>query len=462
MTRTKLLLLAGALTLWPALAQEERRDEELLAIRVGRVITVTGEEHAPGVVVVRDGRIEAVGARVEVPRRARVIDAPDAVLMPGLVNPRTRLGLPRYQRQGNHADLSAKDELLPQPGRFEGALEGGFVALGVVPAGTGVPGQAVVVRPLDDAPALGPGYVRARLVDLPGEKRTLRDAFRAAQAAIDKEDKAREEWEKKQKAAQQAAQQQTAQAQQQQPAQGQPPRPAQGPQQPPPQGQQPPAPGQQPPAQGQAPRPQASTAPVTTATFVPPPIPPGLQPFVAWLRKAPDAPRLLVELGSASGWVHLRDLGQQVKLPPATLFVSNAGQTDWHRVVAEVAADKPLVLAFPRVSFEAYTRTRVHIPAALARAGARVAFVPLVDDAEGHRRHLEAAALAHRDGMPRDEVLKALTLHPAQALGLEAELGAIEKGRRADLILLDGDPLEVGTRVTAVLLDGRIAWEVSR
>lgn len=198
MRASRLLLpLAGALALWPALAQDERRDEDLLALRVGRVITVTGEEHAPGVVVVRDGRIEAVGGRVEVPRRARVIDAPDAVLMPGLVNPRTRLGLGRYDRAGNHADLSARDELLPEAGRFEGALEGGFVALGVVPGGGGVPGEAVSVRPLDDAPVLAPAYVRARLIDLPGEKRVLRDAFKAAQAAIDKEAKAREEWEKK-------------------------------------------------------------------------------------------------------------------------------------------------------------------------------------------------------------------------------------------------------------------------
>lgn len=417
-----LLLLGAALALAPAMAQDERRDEDLVAIRVGRVITVTGEEHAPGVVVVRDGRIEAVGARVDVPRRARVIDAPGAVLMPGLVNPRTRLGLGRYERGGNHADLSAKDELLPRPGRFEGALEGGFVALGVVPSGGGVPGEAVAVRPLDDAPVLGSAYVRARLTDLPGDKRTLRDAFRQAQAAIDKEAKAREEWEKKQKAPQAPAQQTQPQAK--------------------------PAP--------------ASTAPVTTATFEAPAIAAELRPFVAWLRKAADAPRLLVELGSAGDWVHLQDLGDQVELPALTLFVSNGGQTDWQRVASEVGEGKPLVLAFPRVSFEGFTRTRVHVPLELSRAGARVAFVPLIDDAEGHRRHLEAAALAHRDGLPRDVALRALTLHPAQALGLEADLGAIEKGRRADLILLDGDPLEVGTRVTTVLLDGRVAWEVER
>lgn len=426
-----LLLTAGAPALGPALgparADDARRDDDLLALRVGRVITVTGEEHAPGVVVVRDGRIEAVGARVDVPRRARVIDAPDAVLMPGLVSPRTRLGLGRYARDGNHAHLSASDELLPVPGRFEGALEGGFVALGVVPAGEGISGQAVAVRPLDDAPLLGTAYVRARLIDLPGEKRALRESFKTAQAAIDKEAKARAEWEKKHKASQPAqAQQATAQ------------RPA--------------------PAQPQARPAQASTAPVTSAVFEPPAIPDDLRPFVAWLREAPDAPRLLVELGSAGDWVHLVDLREQVALPALTLFVSNGGQTDWHRVAAQVGEGEPLVIAFPRVSFEANTRTRVHVPWELARAGARVAFTPLIDDAEGHRRHLEAAALAHRDGFPRGEALKALTLHPAQVLGLEADLGAIEVGRRADLVLLDGDPLEVGTRVTAVLLDGQVAW----
>lgn len=406
----------------PALLQADdaagEGEERLVAIRAARVITVTGEEFAPGVVIVRDGRIEAVGARVAIPPRARVIDAGDGVLMPGLVSPRTRLGLGRYDREGNQAHLSVRDELLPVAERWLPALEGGFVALGLVPAGGGVPGQAVVVRPLDDAPVLAGGYVRARFADLPGDKRLLRDAFKAAQAAIDKEAAARAEWEKKQKA---------------------PAAPAAG----------------TPPAAPAA----ASTAPVTSAAFEPPALPDNLKPFVAWLRKASDAPRLLVELGRASDWVHLLDLGARIELPAGTrYFVSNGPATDLYRVTAAIGEKKPLVVCFPRLSFEAHTRTRVHVPWELARAGARVAFMPLTDDRNGYARHLEAAALAHRDGLPRDVTLKALTLHPAELLGLEADLGAIEKGRRADLVLLDGDPLEAGTRVTTVLLDGAVAW----
>lgn len=445
-----LVVLCGPAPAPPARADDPGQDD-LVAIRAGRVITVSGEEFAPGVVIVRDGRVEAVGARVEVPRRARVIDARDGVVMPGLVSARTRLGLGRYDRGGNQAHLSAGDELaLPEPGRFEAALSAGFVALGVVPSGGGVPGQAVAVRPLDEAPpvapASGPAYVRARLSDLPGDKRVLREAFKAAQAAIDKEAQARDEWEKKQRA---AAGQQPGQPAPGQPAPGQPARPAPPPQQPPPQPQRPgPAPG----------APAAATAPVSTAVFVPPPVAKNLQPFVAWLRKAPDAPRLLLELGSASDWVHLADLRGRIELPPARYFVSNGTSTDWHRVVEEVGAEKPLVLVFPRLSFEANTRTRVHVPAELARAGARLAFTPVTDDADGYRRHLEAVSLAHRDGVSREEALRALTLHPAEVLGLEGELGAIEKGRRADLVILDGDPLEAGTRVTQVLLDGKPAW----
>lgn len=411
------VVVAASLLALPALAadEDEARDESLVAIRAARVITVTGEEHAPGVVIVRDGRIDLVGARVEVPPRARVLDLRDGVLMPGLVSPRTRLGLARYSREGNNANLSVKDELLPEQGRFKAALEGGFVALALVPAGSGVAGQTVVVRPLDDAPLIGAafGYVRAAMTDLPGDKRVLRDAFKAAQAAIDKEAAARAEWEKKQKA------------------------PA-------------------PPA-GQAP--QASTAPVSTASFTAPPIAPELRPFVAWLRKSADAPRLLLELARGADWVHLRDVAGQYELPAsARYFISNGPLTDLHRVLPEVGAQKALVVLFPRLSFVANTRDRMHVPWELSRAGARVAFTPLTDDAIGYARHLEAAALAHRDGLPRDATLKALTLHPAEVLGLEQELGAIEKGRRADLVVLDGDPLEVGTRVTRVLLGGEVAW----
>jgi len=58
-------------------------------------------------------------------------------------------------------------------------------------------------------------------------------------------------------------------------------------------------------------------------------------------------------------------------------------------------------------------------------------------------------------GLPRSEALRALTLYPAQILGVEEHLGSIEKGTSASLIITDGDPLEIRTRVEREFIDGR-------
>ncbi|MBI4280455.1 MAG: amidohydrolase family protein, partial [Armatimonadetes bacterium] len=67
--------------------------------------------------------------------------------------------------------------------------------------------------------------------------------------------------------------------------------------------------------------------------------------------------------------------------------------------------------------------------------------------------------LFERAGMPPAQELRAATLNAAQALAREAELGSIEAGKRADLILVDGNPLgriEDLRRVALVVKDGRI------
>jgi imidazolonepropionase-like amidohydrolase len=67
------------------------------------------------------------------------------------------------------------------------------------------------------------------------------------------------------------------------------------------------------------------------------------------------------------------------------------------------------------------------------------------------------AAMAAAFGLPRDEALRAVTLYPAQILGVGASLGSIEVGKSASLMLTSGDPLEIMTRVERVFIDGRAA-----
>jgi len=72
---------------------------------------------------------------------------------------------------------------------------------------------------------------------------------------------------------------------------------------------------------------------------------------------------------------------------------------------------------------------------------------------ERHLPYEAAKAAAH--GLPRDEALKAITIYPAQLLGIDDRVGSLESGKRATLFICDGDPLDLRTQVTGVYIDGR-------
>ena len=62
-------------------------------------------------------------------------------------------------------------------------------------------------------------------------------------------------------------------------------------------------------------------------------------------------------------------------------------------------------------------------------------------------------------GMTAHEALRAATLHPAKHLGLDADLGSLEVGKLADLVVIDGNPLEdiyVSDNIDYVMVNGRI------
>jgi imidazolonepropionase-like amidohydrolase len=66
------------------------------------------------------------------------------------------------------------------------------------------------------------------------------------------------------------------------------------------------------------------------------------------------------------------------------------------------------------------------------------------------------AGMAAAHGLPRLQALAALTIRPAEILGLSARLGSIMPGKDADLALYDGDPLETTTHCTGVIIDGKV------
>jgi len=67
------------------------------------------------------------------------------------------------------------------------------------------------------------------------------------------------------------------------------------------------------------------------------------------------------------------------------------------------------------------------------------------------------ASIAVREGLEEDAALKALTIWPAEILGVSDELGSISKGKRADIVLYSAHPLDYRSRVEMVMVDG-ITW----
>jgi len=89
----------------------------------------------------------------------------------------------------------------------------------------------------------------------------------------------------------------------------------------------------------------------------------------------------------------------------------------------------------------------------LAKAGVKFAIaVPSETNARQLPFH---AAEAVGWGLPREEALKAITINPAEMLGVADRIGSLEPGKVANLIVANGDPLEVRTTITHVVIAGR-------
>jgi imidazolonepropionase-like amidohydrolase len=93
------------------------------------------------------------------------------------------------------------------------------------------------------------------------------------------------------------------------------------------------------------------------------------------------------------------------------------------------------------------------LPAEMAKRGIKIAFATY--DAHNARNLPYAAGYAVGFGLPSDEALKALTLNPAQMFGVDKDLGSLDVGKVANVVVANGDPLDVKTDVKHVFIAGQ-------
>ena len=150
-------------------------------------------------------------------------------------------------------------------------------------------------------------------------------------------------------------------------------------------------------------------------------------------------------------------LAEELKLKA----IITGGAEAWRVADALKAAKVPVLIAgtlkLPNDATEPYDAPFA-APARLQAAGVTFAIRSIgsgADQAMQSRNLPHEAGMAVAYGLPEAEAIKAVTLYPAQILGVADKLGSIEVGKRANLIIASGSPLQATTEVKALFLGGK-------
>jgi len=418
----------------PAGAQRPSEGVGVYAITGARIVTVSGPTIERGTVVVRDGLIAAVGANVAAPPDARVIDGAGLTVYPGIIDASSTLAVPRptpsptpsgpgggfqglfgqsqpsatapnsTQPPGLQPEILAADVIRPGGSEVEAARTAGITTAQTAPRGNIFLGQSAVINLAGETTqqmivrspvALYVGLTPLGAGQYPGSLMGVFSSVRQMLLDARRYREANEAYERN-------------------------PR------------------GQKRPAQDRS---LAALLPVLARQM----------PVVFQADREREINRAL-------------DLAQEFNLQ----LIINGG-TEAHRAAERLKAmNVPVLLSlnFPRrttaPSPEAdpeplrVLRDRVEAPKTagrLAAAGVRFAFqsggMTQASD------YLANAARAVEAGLARDEAVRALTIRPAEILGLAQQLGSIEVGKIANLTVTRGDLFDKERRIAHVFIDGR-------
>lgn len=124
--------------------------------------------------------------------------------------------------------------------------------------------------------------------------------------------------------------------------------------------------------------------------------------------------------------------------------------------LAEQLAKKNFFVIVPaRIDYEPFTTNRINVARTLAETGVKIACHPVADTVQGHEDFLRQMAQLVKAGLDKNIAKKAITLHPAQMLGLDYRLGSLEIGKDANLLILSGDPLDTDTIIHRIIIEGK-------
>ena len=379
---------------------------EVTAVKAGKILTISGEPITDGVILIENGKIVEIGTGIEIPEDAAVIDAGKSVVMPGLVDAsavQPVRGDLNEQSSEITPTLRISDALDPQSKALKRVVQTGVTTLFVSPGRQNViGGLGVVVKPAGKIP-------QQMIVKDEAALRIVMD--------LDSTEGNRIPW-------------------------------------------------REPPINFYYRR-------------------PGTRMAIIWmLRKSFfDAqqqadteqikdPNLAVLSAALKDEIPIHVNARRAIVIRAALKVADEYGlklilqecTEGYKVAGQLAERKiPVVLGpfyyYPGNMGQYSEGRKVNWNNAgiLAEAGVKVALSS--GEQLGSIDILTAATFAVRHGMNPDEALKAITITPAEILGVSDRVGSLEKGKDADIIVLSGDPLNVTTRVERVILNGKTVYQ---
>lgn len=413
---TVLLLFISVLLL--ALPTMHAQVQGVIAIKDGKVLTITKGVLERGTVLIRDSKIEAVGTDIPIPKEARVIDARGMWVYPGLIDSQTQLGLVEVEMVEATRDLiEPSDEVTPhmhtrdafhaESALIEVTRVNGITTALVAPAETNtLPGQSTLIHLSgknademvfvpDVALHINFGPEPRRREKFPATRMgliaQLRQTFVDAQNYVKRKKRAEAE-----SAAGQGATQNE---------------------------------------EGEEEGARAFKHDLKLEALLP------------YLNREKPA---IVTAHTGSDLETIVRLLREFNFRIVLNHITYAQD-----VLDEVASWRVPVLVGPiydapleEQRYDAIYR----LPAELFKRGVLFAFES--DDAHNARNLPYQAGYAVAWGVPHEEALKALTINPAKIFGVDNQIGSLEVGKLANVVVADGDPLEPRTAVKYVFIKG--------
>lgn len=395
------------------------------AIRNARIVTVSGPDIENGTVVIRDGKIEAVGTNVSVPAGAQTIEGRGLSVYPGMIDAGTNMGLVEVPQGANGTvDLSEVGDLNPNAKAII-AVNPHSAHIGVTrvegitntltaPTGGLISGQAALINLLGTAPKEMAVVPQAALViNYPRigfggggfgggfqQPANLADTLTANERQVEQIRKMLRDAEAYGRAQDAYAKDKS------------------------------------------LPRPDRNVV---------------LEPLVPYVRGEQPVIFRADREAEIRGAIRF---AEEMKLKPIIL----GGNDAWK--VASLLKEKniPVILtgifSLPGREDDAYDSLYEN-PAKLQQAGVRFC-ISTGDGGPEVRNLAQYAGMAAAFGLSKADAVKSVTLFPAQILNVADRLGSIEVGKMANLVVTDGDLLEIRTRIKYLLIDGRPVVLTSR